>query len=152
MAGCSSGPEDFLSSTADGTAKVSLARFAGVETGVLVVADALSCGLSGRALSQLNRLHESIDVIPVLLTNWPRTGEQQAERMFSMPYRVVSYSAYASNVESVFRDMRRPFMAVFRDHQLVSVFGNTNIDVTMESLLGHLKSLGVSVGGKQEAL
>jgi len=125
---------------------VSLALFAGVETGVVVVADAISCGLSGRALGQLNRLHESIDVIPVLLTNWPKTGEQQAKRMFSMSYRVVSYNAYASNAESVFRDMRRPFIAVFRERQLVSVFGNTNIDVTMESLLGHLKSLGVSIG------
>jgi len=146
VVGCSSRLQEIDPST-ERIGETSLARFAGVRTGVVVVVDALSCGLSGRALDRFNGLHGNINVQPVLLTNWPETAERQAERMFSIPYRIVGYNAYASNVEAIFREIPRPFVAVFRESQLVSVLGNMNIDVTMESLLAHLGSLGVSVGG-----
>ena len=108
-----------------------------------MVADALGCGLNGRHLSLLNRLHATIGVTPVLLTTWPETGKQQAERMFVMPSRVVSYDAYASGVEDLFRGMVRPFVAVFRESRVVSVFGNMNSDIAIGSLFAHLRSLGV---------
>ena len=107
-----------------------------------MVADALACGLNGRHLEILNGLHGNVDVRPVLLTNWPETGKQQADRMFVIPYRTVSYDAYASNVEDLFRELQRPFVAVFRDSHLVSVFGNVNADIIMESLSAHLRMLG----------
>lgn len=140
-AGCSAEGDFVLEGESSGEAG-SLARLAGVRTGVVVVVDALSCGLNGRHLSKLNELHATVNVRPVLLTDWPETGKQQAERMFVIPYRTVSYDAYTSNVEDLFRELRRPFVAVFRDSRLVSVFGNVNGDVIMESLSAHLRMLG----------
>ena len=84
----------------------------------------------------------NIDVQPVLLANYRESANEKAEQMFSMPYRIVDYDTYASSVEDVYTGMRRPFMDIFREGQLVSVLGNMRIDATMESLLAHLRSLG----------
>ncbi len=127
---------------AEGTEDASLARFAGVNTGVVVVANALSCGLGGRALAQLNALDESVPVKPVLLTIWPDTGREVADRMFAMPARVVPPATYRDGVEDVFQDMPMPFIAVYRNGRLASVFGNMNIDAVMESLVAQLRSVG----------
>ena len=89
-----------------------MAQLSRVSTGVVVVSNALNCGMGGRVLAQLNALNESVPVRPLLLSNWPETGRERADRMFTIPYRMVTPDAYQNGVESTFRNMPMPFVAV----------------------------------------